>query len=606
MHKRLGDSSVLLYRMPNSHFDSKEILSRSDLMTNVTRYFNEGPRDNRPGTRLDRVILERVDSPATKGGKLQGADDNRENVKSNFCRNLLRDYGVRFLVLSSLTSHCLKGFCRAQLQISSRYLFQSTNISGPRLDAFVSMIDIPWSMKPLVSLLSDSFPLWGYKKIPYMTMSLALGLTGICLVVVFGDHSDIIRIEMCIVGMFLANFAYTTTDILSEGLFARRMAVCPHSAPDFSVFLSIGQQVAFVVSCIISGFTLEYAGGLIDLSGAQWNILFCVIPTAATLYPVLRNYGGEPHISKDDAKRQRVKMWTGQKPIVCSSILCGLASLIFASCATVLSPYGGFSLCLTLIFVLNFVIWALFNPCVSKLLVFLTIMSLTNMSLSGPAHYFYTDTPAQFPRGPHFEPWFFVTVCGLVGAAVTIVALLVYTSFFKAAKYKAVFLTLCTLNALLSVPNSLLFSRLNVDWGISDYWFVASDTALQTAIAGLLSVPTFLLLSRVCPDQLESSMFAILAATTNFAQTANGLISAFICESLAITPDGSPDETEKFANMWIANLILAGLKLVPLIFLWLLPDNRMTDSMEFLRTDMLCDSPWRRFTFNRNAKTSDV
>ena len=567
---------------------------------------NEDSGNNSRETWIGGLSLTSSIERLSKTCEIYVNKDDCLKSESSFFRNLIKDYGIRFLVLSSLTSHFLKGFCRAQSQFSARFLLQSTNISGPRLDTFVSMIDIPWSMKPLVSILSDSWPVFGYKKTPYMIMTLAIGLIGILLVVVSNDTSDIVRIELSIAGMFLANFAWMTTDILSEGLFARRMTVHPSSAPDFTVFLSIGQQFSFVVSCIISGYMLEHATGVMALSGAQWNMLICLIPTAVTMYPVLRNYGGESRISREDAKRHRWNMWTEQRPIVFSSILFGVTSLTFASCAPVLSAQGGFFLCLALVFAMNFVIWMLFNPCISKLVMFLTITSLTNMSLSGPAHYFYTDGWAQFPAGPHFEPWFFVTVCGVVGAVVTIAALSIYTVYFKTAKYKPIFFILCTCNALLSAPNSVLFSRLNIDWGISDYWFVASDTALQTAVAGLLFVPGFLLLSRVCPDQLESSMFAMMAATANFAQTANGLISAFICDSMDITPDGSPDETEKFTNMWIANLIMAALKLAPLIFLWLLPDARMTDNMDSVRANVLSESPWRRFLNARSVKPVDV
>jgi hypothetical protein len=224
------------------------------------------------------------------------------------------------------------------------------------------------------------------------------------------------------------------------------------------------------------------------------------------------------------------------------------------------------------------------------------------MSISGPAQYFYTDSESQYPEGPHFEPWFFVTVCGIVGALVAIIASCAFV-YLKHAKYRSLYVAIIMMNAIMSAPNSILFSRLNVKWGISDYWFVTLDTAFQTGIQAMFYSPGLLLLSRVSPDQLESSMFAILAANTNLASTITGPISGFISQQFGITPDGSYNESHKFENMWKANILMSLIKLIPLAFVWLLPNIKLSEPLDNVRIDVSRDSPLNRlFALRRNRR----
>jgi hypothetical protein len=509
-------------------------------------------------------------------------------IQAYFSR-LDRNYGLRFLILCCMTTQLLKGFCRAQSSQSARFLVQLWNIPGPKIDTFTAISDIPWSMKPVVAVLSDLYPLFGFRKIPYITIGILLGISGLCLVSFIPP--ELSSIQVPIFGLFLANFCWMTADILVEGLFARRIATHPETGPDFILFVSIGQQVAYLFSSVISGAVLE--SGLPN--NAQWNIAICLLPTAFTLYPVLANFGSEVRISsKSESHAHRKEQWARQRVIILMSILTGSMSLIFAVAGLVLEPTSNFILCVCLLVVLNLCSWAFFSAFIGKLVLFLSIVAATNVSISGPAHYFYTDSESQYPEGPHFGPYFFVTICGLVGAVTAIIATCLF-AFFKGAKYRAVYMVLILLNGLLSAPNSLLFSRLNRVWGISDYVFVGTDTATQTAIAALFFAPGLLMLSRICPDQLESSMFAILAANTNFAITASGPISGFICDSFGITPDGSRNESQKFENMWIANILMVGLKLIPLLFIWMLPNISMTEPFDDVRESVTLGSPFSRF-----------
>jgi hypothetical protein len=516
---------------------------------------------------------------------------------SEFFRSLQSDYGIRFLILTSLVAHWLKGFCRAQSQHSIRYLLQLWGVPGPQLDTYQSIADLPWSLKPLIAILSDMFPIFGFKKIPYVTIATGFGISGLCVTSFLSPTST--PVQAPVIGLFLANFCWMTADILIEGLAARRMAEHPESGPNFVMFISIGQQVTFLLSSVISGMVFEKCE-----DGPQLNISLCLVPTILSLYPMLANFGGETRIRS--CREARINQWRNQKTIILISITSGILCLLYALVGIMVHDTTViFSFCLFILFTLNSLTWASFTPAVGRLVLFLGIVSATNLSISGPAQYFYTDTVAQYPEGPHLEPWFFVTVCGIVGSVVAIIASCIY-ALFKQAKYRFVYIAIILLNATLSAPNSFLFSRLNLKWGIPDHWFVATDTAFQTAVQALFYAPALLLLSRVSPDQMESSMFAILAANSNLASTISGPISGFICQLFGITPDGSANESSKFENMWKANILMSCIKLTPLAFVWLLPNISMCESLDNVRSAVTRNSPINRFFAYRMSRRRDM
>ena len=486
------------------------------------------------------------------------------------CKTLRTDYGLKFLLIISITAHWGKGFGRAQCAQSIRYLLQSPwSVPGPQLDVLATIIELPWSMKPLIAVVSDMYPIFGYHKIPYILATGILGILGTCLAVFMSP--SLCGVEVPVMGLFLTNLAWMTSDILVEGQYARRMMERPQSGPDLVVFIGVGQQVCVFLSSLISGF-------VIDSLGAQWNIVFCLIPTLLTCVASLFNFFDEARVTDKSPPRL-----SNHKTAILLSILVGVSSILFAITGIVTSNhYIQFGISVGIFVVCNTISWLCLNPLVANLVLFLAIAGISNMSLAGPAHYFYTDTEVQYPEGPHFEPWFYVTICGIVGAIGSLIGCYIF-SFFKSAKYISIFSWIFVIAAIVGSVNSVLFSRLNTVWGISDYAFVGSDTAIASAVTMLSFMPGFLLLSRVCPDKIESTTFAILASNTNFAISIAAPIAALIASGFGITPNGSNNESHTFENLWIANLVISGIRLMPLGFLWLLPrKTRMTDKLPIL------------------------
>lgn len=490
---------------------------------------------------------------------------------AGYFQRLRANYGIRYLILLSLCSHWTKGFCRMQTLYSLRYLFREWNLSGPQLDVFASVVEIPWAMKPLIAVCSDLFPVLGLRKTPYMLATSVVGLAGLCLASFV--RSDAVPAEVPLAGLFLANIGWMTCNLLVDGISAQRIAAKPESGPDLILFQSMGQQITFFVSMVISGVVIDRMQGIGGLSGAQWNISLCILPSALLLYPVCENYIGEAPVQKIERK------WTR---LVTASILVGSGSVGFAiACFLIKDLVVQVVVTITILGGVTFICTRLESSQKGRIVAFLAIVCLfTSLSVSGPAHYFFTDSKTQYPDGPHFEPWFWLSICGLSGAVAGMLSsLLVLSRKAREFNYRFLFTMLLILGAAISSSDSLIFSRVTARWGIPDHAFVVVGTILSGAVGPFLGMPTSLLLSRLCPYE-ESMMFSILSSAANLAQLSGGPVSALLCVAFKLTPDGGPyDESSKFDNLWICNLVTSVLKVVPLAFIFMVPDITLIDPL---------------------------
>eukprot|EP00959_Pyramimonas_sp_CCMP1952_P448666 9394886-Pyramimonas_sp.AAC.1 len=56
------------------------------------------------------------------------------------------------------------------------------------------------------------------------------------------------------------------------------------------------------------------------------------------------------------------------------------------------------------------------TPVIAKFNAFSLIQTALGVSTSGASFYFYTDTPAMYPEGPHFSEFFYNSVMGTAGS----------------------------------------------------------------------------------------------------------------------------------------------------------------------------------------------
>ena len=209
---------------------------------------------------------------------------------------------------------------------------------------------------------------------------------------------------------------------------------------------------------------------------------------------------------------------------------------------------------------------------------------MCTISIESASFYFFTDTIDQYPNGPHFSPFFYVTIMGAVGAIFSLIGVYIYNKYMKNWKYRTLFTINNLIFMIVNLTNIIVYKRWNLTLGISDKLFVLGADAFQEVVAKWNWLPGIVILSQMCPDGVEATMYALLAGAQNFGSNLASYAGAYVLTLLKVQPNGSINEEHQFENLWIAALISSVLPCLPLILIpYLIPDCRQTDRLDIAK-----------------------
>merc|ERR1719262_1069449 len=100
-----------------------------------------------------------------------------------------------------------------------------------------------------------------------------------------------------------------------------------------------------------------------------------------------------------------------------------------------------------------------------------------------------------------------------------------------------------------------MFTRANLSLGIPDHAFIIGNGALEMMIYQWQWMPQVVILSYMCPQGMEATMYALLAGCHNLGQTVAGNFGALVLHLLKCHPAGVSNEGHQFENLWVASLI---------------------------------------------------
>ena len=103
----------------------------------------------------------------------------------------------------------------------------------------------------------------------------------------------------------------------------------------------------------------------------------------------------------------------------------------------------------------------------------------------------------------------------------SIVGLLIYNRFYKKLEFKKIFTVTTLLSVALGYTQLILVTRANVNMGIPDRLFSVGDSVIIQLIAEINSIPLLVLACRMCPINIEGTMYAVIMSSYNFG----GMIS---------------------------------------------------------------------------------
>lgn len=317
---------------------------------------------------------------------------------------------------------------------------------------------------------------------------------------------------------------------------------------------------------MLAGFLVQKFGGT--------STYVCSFPSAIlVLVPLCLGWYGERRCTEADTLKMRER--------ICErSEICYLALLIavIGIVTSVVAVASANSLvssvmltCMLVVLLLGF--GFSFSTTVSSFFIYNLIDCAFDLQISGAAYYFYTDGVEQFPEGPHFSPFFFVTVSHCISYASGLIGTLIYVRYLSSCTYRDVLAVAVVWRAICRAANVLFFSFVSRRLGIPDRLFVAADEAMGPIYTAWRQMPLSILLAHLCPKGMFATMSSLALGATYVGESTSKAVGAVLLEYFGCKPAGNLDESEEFDRLWAAALVATAVTTaVGLGLLWLIPN----------------------------------
>jgi len=490
------------------------------------------------------------------------------------------------------------------LPYAQKYL----KLTAIEMQKYGIVASFPWTVKPLIGMISDGFPIFGYNKRWYIAASSLVGSCAIYFVATYKfDRSNGLYY---IAGLTLINAQVAIADLLTEGKYAEAMRYNPnHSA----------SMVSYVWGNITLGGILATVLSYIALKDENYHLLFwmalpfavqCFLTSASGLLPELkvkRTKNGEVVVDDGedddeddevdamgvgDAKKsvtfadedEETKKANRQKRSMnMMAILMGVICVIIAGIQIVgLDESTILSITLISCVLLSMLIFFFLPRQLAKATFFLFITSVLSVSFGGAMTYWFTVDEKCNPGGPHFDYVYFTVYTSIVGQCSGIIGIWLFNIFFSKGSLRKAFWISSMISSLGSFFDYAIVKRWNVDYlSIPDKAFYMFGDAVLESIVGMMAyMPSVVLIAKMCPKNLETTMFAILASFANLGGSLSGSFGTFAMDYAGIKTDLTSGSCnwDNLPNLILVCGICMPLLAIPLTFIFV-PNILMTDSI---------------------------
>lgn len=504
-------------------------------------------------------------------------------------KRLKRHYGANLLLLIFNVQHVMKGFAVNFTVVAEQFVYRSYNVPATDMQTYNAVTNLPWSMKPIIGLVSDVLPILGYNKAPYALLTSIAGTAAFLDVGLLPQR--VMSERVLVLCLFLCSLQVSTADVLTQGKVTARVndAPTPSLRTNLLVFAWSGGDVFALIAVISSGFVIHYFG-------ARLTYVVAAVPGATFILLAARGCYEERYVTREQLQDIRQRFWQQLEACMLSVLM--LAGAVTIICSLTASKsfvvHGSVSLCVAAVILSSFSL--LLTPAIAKMNAFNFIYAIMSLSTDAASFYFFTDTVEQYPEGPHLSVFFFTTVRGAVQFAFSFVGIYTYQSLSEGWTYRRWMVMATFLFAAVNVLNVMMYRRVNIQLGVSDEIWVLGTTALTSIVDKWKWMPRMVSICYMSPRGMESTFSALLMGCHNIGWAISANVGALLLSCLSVSPKGAPGESAQFANLWVA---CAWSSVVPpammLLLCWLAPDERQDVSLvSEARDAATAGSLWQR------------
>ena len=374
-------------------------------------------------------------------------------------------------LIAILTIYFVQGILALSRLAVSFFLKDELLLSPVQMSAIVGISTIPWMIKPLYGFISDSLPLFGYHRKPYIVLSGILGCTAwVCLGTVV--HTSTTATIMIV----LSSLSVAISDVIVDSIVVERARSESEAKIGSLQSLCWGSSaIGGLCTAYLSGLLLEYfTNRIVFLITALFPLM---ISSVAWLI-------SEKPINKDDKKSNNTKYQLGQiRQAITQKAIWLPTAFIFVWHAT---------------------------------------------PNAESAFFYFTTNELQF------QPEFLGRV-RLVTSLASLIGVWAFQRYLKTIPFRIMFSWGIFLSTALGMTTLLLVTHTNRLLGIDDHWFSLGDSLIITVIGQVLFMPILVLSTKLCPPGIEATFFALIMSVFNLGGTVSYALGSIMMKWLGIT-----------------------------------------------------------------------
>ncbi|KAL6650978.1 hypothetical protein ACP70R_009903 [Stipagrostis hirtigluma subsp. patula] len=408
--------------------------------------------------------------------------------------------------------------------VASGYYWKDVQRVQPSAAQFYrGVTSAPWIVKPIWGLLTDVVPVAGYRRRPYLVIA---GVIGVSSMLTLSLHRELGTVP-ALLALTAQSAGAAVADVTVDALVAQKSITHPPLASDMQSMCGFSSSVGALLGFSISGL-------LVHSIGSQGALGLLTIPSALVLSAGILLK--ESRATDFDYTQVHKKFYKA----------------IHSMGTTLKCPE----------------VW---RPCL-----YMYISLNLSLDIQGGMFYWYTDPNAglAFSEG-------FIGLIYSIGSVGSLLGVLLYQSALKEYPFRSMVLWSQVLSSLAGMLDLVLVTRLNQKIGIPDYFFAVIDNSISQMVAQLKWLPLMVLSSKLCPQGIEGTFYALLMSIQNAGVLMSSWWGGLLLHLLNVT------RTE-FSNLWVAVLIRNISRLAPLMLLSLVPQSDQNSSI--LPAEMLQDS----------------
>ena len=153
-----------------------------------------------------------------------------------------------------------------------------------------------------------------------------------------------------------------------------------------------------------------------------------------------------------------------------------------------------------------------------------------------------------------------------VSSFASLAGVIFYNIYLKRVSLRKIYFWSSIVGTVLGLSQLLLISGVSRQIGLGDKLFVVGDEVILSVLGEIAFLPSLVLAAKVCPEGVEASLFAAMMSVFNGGMVISQIAGSVLTDKLGVT------KTD-FSNLWLLVLICNISSLLPLPFLFLVPEE---------------------------------